>query len=85
MSQGLCFNEISFSKTGAVYLINMIQKHPLLKHLIMRFLYFGEVVKINKTGKGRQNKDGGEKTPESFQHWHSLSEGNSNLFVQRIT
>lgn len=46
MSQGLRFNKIYFSKTGAEYLINLIQKHSLLKHLI---LYFGEVLKINKT------------------------------------
>lgn len=60
MSQGFCFNYvlISFSKTGVEFLINLIQKHPLPKYLIMFFLCFGEVLKITKTGKGRQNKEG---------------------------
>lgn len=64
MSQGFCFNSvlISFSKTGVEYLINLIQKHPLLKYLTMFFLYFGEVLKVTKTVKGRQNKEGNTDT-----------------------
>lgn len=65
MSQDLCFNKISFSKTGAEYLINLIQKHPLLKYLIMCFLYIEEVPK--KNGKERQNK-GEEEHSENFEH-----------------
>lgn len=62
MSQGFCFNSvlISFSKTGVEYLINLI--HPLLKYLTMFFLYFGEVLKVTKTAKGRQNKEGNTDT-----------------------
>lgn len=39
MNQGLCFKKTSLRKTEAEYLINLIQKHPLLKHLIMCFLH----------------------------------------------
>lgn len=83
MSQGLCFNKISFSKTGSEYLINLIQKHPLLEYPIICFLYFGQVLKINKTGKGRQNKEGGNSQKAS--NTDTVSQKENHLLVQRTT